>query len=116
MRVIKIIVVNLAVAISMTASGALFAPLTAQEPSGAGCRWQSAFPQHLGIDTRFDIADGQSVRTVEAFISDPDRLHSMGLFGVKPGQRIKMFCIGSDLWRIKHYATGQQITFSTKPF
>lgn len=82
----------------------------------SGCRWQSAFPEHLGIDPRQEIADGQPVQMVRAVVTDPDRLHAMGLFGVRQGDRIRMRCIEPEVWRIKHYATGLTITFSTRPF
>ena len=94
----------------------LFTAVYAQNPSGSGCSWQSAFPAHLGIDYGSELAEGQSVDIVEAWVTDADRLQSMGLFGVRQGDRIKMLCIEPDVWRIKHYGTGLAITFSTKPF
>jgi hypothetical protein len=88
----------------------------AQQSVESGCRWQSAFPDHLGIDPGQEIADGQLVQMVRAVVTDPDRLSSMGLFGVRQGDRIRMRCIDADVWRIKHYATGLTITFSSRPF
>ena len=106
----------IASAVALTTCLAGFSAAFAQNSSDSGCRWQSAFPGQLGIVTGSQIAEGQAVRWVEVRVTDPDRLHSMGLFGVQKGDRVKMLCIESDVWRIKHYATGLAITFSTRPF
>jgi len=105
-----------ALAVALAACLMLSTASYAQNQAEPGCRWQSAFPAHLGIDPGSGLADGQAVTIVEALVTDPDRLHSMGLFGVRKGDRIKMLCIDSDVWRIKHYGTGLAITFSTRPF
>lgn len=94
---------------------AMSAPAFAQNTIESVCRWQSVFPDHLGIDPGAELADGQTVQMVKALVADPDRLHSMGLFGVHKGDHVNMVCIGADVWRIKHYATGLAITFSTRP-
>ena len=88
----------------------------AQNYSDSGCRWQSGFPEHLGIDTGFQIADGQAVGMLEAAVTDPDRLFSMGLYAARKGDRVKLYCVEPDVWRIKHVDTGLAITFSTRPF
>ena len=103
-------------AIALTACLAGFSTALAQNPSESGCRWQSAFPEQLGIVTGIKMTEGQSVRWVEVRVTDPERLHTMGLFGVRKGDRVKMLCIETEVWRIKHYATGLAITFSTRPF
>ena len=92
------------------------AAATAQNSSPSGCRWQTAFIEHLGIEPATDVADGDAVQVMQAQVKDPDRLHTMGLFNIRPGDRINMVCVGSDVWRIKHYATGLAIMFSPKPF
>jgi hypothetical protein len=88
----------------------------AAETTEKGCQWQSMFLQHLGIEPELKTANGQQLHIIKAFVTDPGRLQEFGLYGVKEGDRIKMICLGNDRWRIKHYATGLAIEFSTKPF
>lgn len=87
-----------------------------QTPAVPDCRWQSSFSEHLGIEPASTPADGQQVQMLKAVVTDPDRLYSMGLVAAGQGDRISMLCIDSDVWRIKHTATGLTITFSTRPF
>ena len=115
-RAVNIILPATVLAVMLGAALAVSTPAWSQSVSDPGCRWQSAFPAHLGIDPGQEIADGQPVQMVRAVVTDPDRLHSLGLFGVRKGDRIKLLCIEPDVWRIKHYATGLAITFSTRPF
>ena len=116
MGVGKNYIVHLAFAAVLSASLAAAMGVYAQNRPESGCRWQSAFPEHLGIDTGFEIADGQTVGMLEAAVTDPDRLYSLGLYAARQGDRIKMICIEPDVWRIKHVGTGLAITFSTRPF
>jgi len=51
---------------------------------------------------------------VEASVNDPDRLSSLGLFAVRMSDRGKMLCIGSNVRRIKHPATGLAIAFAAR--
>ena len=53
---------------------------------------------------------------LEASVIDPDRLYSLGLYAARQGDRVKIICIDSNMWRIKHVDTGLAITFSTRPF
>ena len=110
---------NISVLVSaaiLAAALSVSATAVAQNPVQSGCRWQSAFPGHLGIDTGFEIADGQAVGMLEASVIDPDRLYSLGLYAARQGDRVKIICIDSNMWRIKHVDTGLAITFSTRPF
>ena len=89
-------------------------PGSAQEPTPnkSDCKWLATFPELLGIEPNAMPAAGQPILYISATVIDPDRLHSLGLFGLRKGDKIKMLCMGADQWRIKHYATGLSITFS----
>jgi hypothetical protein len=79
------------------------------------CPWQAQFDRMLGIAPQGSPRDGEPIRFVDATVVDPDRLFSLGLIGVEKGDHIKLLCVGDNQWRIKHYATGLVIFFSTDP-
>lgn len=92
-------------------------PCSAQgpNPDKPNCKWLAIFPELLGIEPDALPTAGQPVVYINATVTDPDRLHSLGLFGLNKGDKIKMLCMGADQWRIKHYATGLAIKFSMRP-
>ena len=92
------------------------ATAAAQQPSEPDCRWKAGFARQLGIEPDSEPMAGQPVQMLKAQVIDPDRLASVGLVAARRGDRISMLCVGSDVWRIKHYATGLATTFSTRPF
>ena len=99
----------------LTAVAALAWSAMALGDAEAGCRWRSDLPRILGIAVKDAPAGDETVRFIDAVVTDPQPLFSFGLFGAKPGDAVKMICEGNDVWRIKHYATGLAIDFSLKP-
>ena len=68
--------------------------------------------QQLGIYPRMDDVQTQLPDFFIATVIDAQMLRSMGLFGAKNGERIKVFQLDPLQWRIKDYRTGQSIFVS----
>lgn len=79
------------------------------------CQWDERYPELLGISAEPEPAGTPAVEFVNAVVTEPERLAEKGLYAVKSGDTVKLLCVGENLWRIKHYATGLSIVFSTVP-
>ncbi len=93
----------------------LIYPFIAFGQDVANSVWMSDFKRHLGIDPDVEPEDGKAVDFVSATVINAEKLFSLGLYGVKNGDKIKMINLGNNQWRIKHYATGLAITLSINP-
>lgn len=82
---------------------------------GQDCWWDRNYPDMLGISIDPEPLERQPIAFVEAVVTDPEKLAGLGLYGVKPGDTVKMLCMEDNRWRIKHYATGLSIVFATAP-
>jgi hypothetical protein len=93
----------------------LISPLNAYEQETGDSTWRSDFKQQLGIKPDVEPREGEAVRFVLATVTHAEMLFSLGLYGVKNGDKIKMINLGNNQWRIKHYGTGLAITLSINP-
>ena len=68
--------------------------------------------EQLGIHPLADDVGTQFPDFFVATVIDAQILRSLGLFGAKNGDRIKVFQLNPVQWRIKDYTTGQSIFVS----
>jgi hypothetical protein len=93
----------------------LIFPLNAYEQETSNSEWRAAYKQQLGIQPDAEPKEGEAVRFVLATVTHPEKLFTLGLYGVKKGDKIKMINLGNNQWRIKHYDSGLAITLSVFP-
>jgi len=77
------------------------------------CRWDPGYTELLGVSVAAAVEANRPVAFVQAAVTRPEKLAALGLYAVKKGDTVKLLCIGENFWRIKHYASGLAIVFST---
>ncbi len=52
---------------------------------------------------------------ITAKVHDPSKLLSLGLSGVKKGDRVQLLNLGKGVWQVKHPSTRNEVTYYGKP-
>lgn len=92
-------------------------------PSQARAQRDTATPslrQALGIRpdpyfTNVHLAATPKGTFVTAQVHDPSKLLSLGLSGVKKGDRVRLLNLGKGVWQVKHPSTRNEVTYYGKP-
>lgn len=92
-------------------------------PSEARAQKDTAAPslgQILGIRPDTYYADVHLAATpkgsfITATVDDPSKLSSLGLKGVKKGDRVELMNLGNGKWKVKHLLTRNEVTYYGSP-
>ncbi len=92
-------------------------------PSETRAQEDTATPslrQALGIRpdqyfTNVHLAATPKGTAITAKVHDPSKLLSLGLSGVKKGDRVQLLNLGKGVWQVKHPSTRNEVTYYGKP-
>jgi len=76
------------------------------------CQWTDDLSGLLGIEADPPLLAHDRLQIVNAVVIEAEKINAAGLYGSRKGDKVKLICIGEDIWRIKSYRTGLASTIT----